>query len=91
MSDGARKRQRLKLSAPSKNGTPHGSRSGSPDAPGTKAVQIGAGAGSRAGSPGKFYTFFFCFYLSPRIGAISRQKLHCTLVRSHCESSLALR
>ena len=53
MSDGARKRQRLKLSAPSKNGTPHGSRSGSPDVPIIKLAQAAAG-GSRAGSPGEF-------------------------------------
>ena len=54
MSDGARKRQRLKLSAPSKNGTPQASRGGSPEAPVTKPAQAAAG-GSRAGSPGKFH------------------------------------
>jgi len=54
MSDGARKRQKLKLNAPSKNGTPQGSRSGSPEVLNTKAAQAGAGRGSRAESPGEF-------------------------------------
>ncbi|KAL6718229.1 transcription factor IIF subunit tfg1 [Lecanora helva] len=52
MSDGARKRQKLKLNAPSKNGTPHVSRGASPEVPSTNVVKTAAGAGiSRAGSP----------------------------------------
>ena len=49
MSDGAQKRVKLKLGMPSKNGTPQGSRSGSPEAPNANAAKAG---GSRAGSPG---------------------------------------
>ena len=51
MSDGARekKRVKLKLGMPSKNGTPQGSRSGSPEVPNANAAKAG---GSRAGSPG---------------------------------------
>jgi len=53
MSDGARKKQKLKLSQPSKNGTPQGSRAGSPDVPTTTAAKPAQG-NSRAGSPGIF-------------------------------------
>ena len=51
MSDGARekKRVKLKLGMPSKNGTPQGSRSGSPDVPNANSAKAG---GSRAESPG---------------------------------------
>lgn len=59
MSDGGRKRIKLKLSSPSsKNTSPRDSRAGSPDLPPattTTAVPAGASAnGSRAASPGKF-------------------------------------
>ena len=47
MSDGSRKRIKLKLSSPgSKSGSPRDSRAGSPDVPATVV-------GSRAASPGK--------------------------------------
>ncbi|KAL2058033.1 hypothetical protein ABVK25_001651 [Lepraria finkii] len=50
MSDGAREKKRVKLTLgmPSKNGTPQGSRSGSPEVPNVNAAKAG---GSRAGSP----------------------------------------
>ena len=55
MSDGARKRQKLKLNAPSKNDSPRGSRSGSPDVTNNAVRSVGvAGNGNpRVGSPGK--------------------------------------
>lgn len=51
MSDGTREKKRikLKLGMPSKNGTPQGSRSGSPEISNANAVKAG---GSHAGSPG---------------------------------------
>lgn len=64
MSDGARKRQKLKLNATSKHGSPQGSRSESPDVPSTRIAQAVTGAGSRTGSPSK--SPFPYPYSSPR-------------------------
>ncbi len=50
MSDGTRKRIKLKLGQPSKNGTPQGSRSGSPDLSNATTVRNAQGI-SRPGSP----------------------------------------
>ena len=60
MSDGARekKRVKLKLGMPSKNGTPQGSRSGSPEVPNANAAKAG---GSRAGSPSISLSSLFVF------------------------------
>ena len=64
MSDGAREKKRVKLTLgmPSKNGTPQGSRSGSPEVPNVNAAKAG---GSRAGSPGISLSFLSVFL--PRV------------------------
>ena len=62
MSDGTRRRVRLKLGMPSKNGTPQGSRSGSPEVPNVTATAPPTKPGkvdSRAGSPGISLLSFF--------------------------------
>ena len=73
MSDGTRRRVRLKLGMPSKNGTPQGSRSGSPEAPNAAAAVPTTKTGkvnSRAGSPGIFpLSFLLVFPKYPRLSA----------------------
>lgn len=69
MSDGARKRQKLKINMTSKNGTPQGSRSGSPERPtAVPAAKAGAGGGSRVESPGNFQ---FSFTLTLRFFSLA--------------------
>ncbi|KAK4696052.1 transcription initiation factor TFIIF subunit alpha, partial [Lecanoromycetidae sp. Uapishka_2] len=51
MSDGARKKIKLKFGPPSRNGTPQGSRGGSPDLPNALAPKVAQGI-SRPASPG---------------------------------------
>ena len=53
MSDGARRKQTLKLNMGSKKGTPQGSRAGSPDRGGAPAAAAAAAA-VRTGTPGMF-------------------------------------
>ena len=71
MSDGTRRRVRLKLGMPSKNGTPQGSRSGSPEVPNVAAVVPPTKPGkvnSRAGSPGiSLLSFLLLFPQYPHL------------------------
>ena len=83
MSDGTRRRVRLKLGMPSKNGTPQGSRSGSPEVPNAAVAvpptKIGK-VNSRAGSPGIFPLSFLLIFLQyPRLSAF--QYLNCLFSR----------
>ena len=69
MSEGTRRRVRLKLGMPSKNGTPQGSRSGSPEVPNAIAAVLPTKTGkvnSRAGSPGISLLSFLLFREYPR-------------------------
>ena len=70
MSEGTRRRVRLKLGMPSKNGTPQGSRSGSPEVPNATAAVPPTKPGkvnSRAGSPGiTLLSFLLRFRQYPR-------------------------
>lgn len=74
MSDGTRRRVRLKLGMPSKNGTPQGSRSGSPEVPNATVAAPPTKPGkvdSRAGSPGICLLSFPLLSLNILISAIS--------------------
>ena len=74
MSDGTRRRVRLKLGMPSKNGTPQGSRSGSPEVPNATAAAPPTKPGkvdSRAGSPSMSLLPFFLLSLNILTAPIS--------------------
>ena len=76
MSDGTQRRVRLKLGMPSKNGTPQGSRSGSPEVPNVPAAAPPTKPGkvnSRAGSPGiTLLSFLLLFPQYPRPSDLHR-------------------
>ena len=85
MSDGTRRHVRLKLGMPSKNGTPQGSRSGSPDvtnataaAPLTKPGKVD----SRAGSPGiSLLSFLLLSLISSPLRCFTAQTSHSRVLR----------